>query len=99
MKRPVDLSHYPIYYIEAEKKYYDRFNNPIYLEDLTLETMCQWIRDTRKQKKLTQEQLGVLVGVQKSQIAKIENARKDIKLTTLLKVFDALKVKVRVKFD
>lgn len=96
MSTPTNSSHYPIYYHEEDKKFYDRFNNPIYLEDLTVETMCQYIRNARKQKKLTQEQLGLLVGVQKSQIAKIENGRKDVKLSTLLKVLEVMKVKVKM---
>lgn len=43
---------------------------------------------------MTQEQLGELVGVQKSQIAKIENSTTDARFSTIMKVFTALKAKV-----
>jgi HTH-type transcriptional regulator/antitoxin HipB len=43
---------------------------------------------------MTQEQLGELVGVQKSQIAKIENSTTDARFSTILRVFEALKAKV-----
>ncbi|MCC7444813.1 MAG: helix-turn-helix transcriptional regulator, partial [Saprospiraceae bacterium] len=59
-----------------------------------LELIGDAIRKARKAKHLTQEQLGELVGVQKSQIAKIENSTTDARFSTILKVFDALKVKV-----
>ena len=52
------------------------------------------IRKARKAKHLTQEQLGELVGVQKSQIAKIENSTTDARFSTILRVFDALQAKV-----
>ena len=52
-------------------------------------------------KKGTHEQLGKLVGVQKAQISKIENNTKDVRFSTVLKVFDALKAKVKmtIEFD
>ena len=59
------------------------------------------IKKARKEKHLTQEQLGKLVGVQKSQISKIENNAKDVRFSTVMKVFEALKAKVRmtIEFD
>ena len=53
------------------------------------------IRQTREKKKLTQEQLGELLGVQKAQISKIENGR-NITLSTLSRVFRALGVTVKL---
>lgn len=52
------------------------------------------IRQTRIQRNLTQEQLGLLIGVQKAQISKIENNFKDARISTILKVFDALQTKI-----
>ncbi|WP_430615657.1 helix-turn-helix domain-containing protein [Flavobacterium sp. JP2137] len=48
----------------------------------------------RKEKGLTQTQLGELVGVQKAQISKIENNTSNVKITTLLKVLNALEAKL-----
>jgi transcriptional regulator with XRE-family HTH domain len=45
---------------------------------------------------MTQEQLGDLIGVQKSQISKIENNTKDVRFSTILRVFEALKAKVNL---
>ena len=63
-------------------------------QELRLELLGDAIKKARKAKHLTQEQLGELVGVQKSQIAKIENSTTDARFSTILKVFDALKAKV-----
>lgn len=54
------------------------------------------IKQTRIDRKLTQEQLGELVGVQKAQISKIENNAKDVRLSTILRVFEALKATVNL---
>ncbi|MDM1450423.1 helix-turn-helix domain-containing protein [Myroides odoratimimus] len=52
------------------------------------------IKAIRKEKGLTQTQLGKLVGVQKAQISKIENNTSNVKITTLLKVLNALEAKL-----
>jgi len=69
--------------------------------ELKLDILGDMIKKARKEKNLTQEQLGVLVGVQKAQISKIENNTKDVRLSTIVKVFNALKAKVNmsIKFD
>ena len=52
------------------------------------------IKDARNEKGLTQEELGALVGVQKSAIAKYENGRVvNIKRSTLQKLAKALDLK------
>ena len=66
----------------------------LFEQELRLELIGNAIRKARKAKHLTQEQLGELVGVQKSQIAKIENSTTDARFSTILRVFDALKAKV-----
>ena len=63
-------------------------------QELKIELLGEAIKKARKAKKLTQEQLGELVGVQKSQIAKIENSTTDARFSTVMKVFRALKAKV-----
>lgn len=67
----------------------DAFEN-----ELRLDLLGEAIRDARKKRNLTQQQLGEIVGVQKAQISKIENSMKDARLDTILKVFDALDAKV-----
>jgi len=69
--------------------------------DLKLDVLGDMIKKARKEQHLTQEQLGELVGVQKAQISKIENNTKDVRFSTVLKVFEALKAKVKmtIEFD
>jgi len=57
------------------------------------------IKRTRIKKNLTQEQLGALVGVQKAQICKIENNAKDVRFSTILRVFEALQAKVKLSVE
>ncbi len=67
--------------------------------ELKLDIMGEMIKKTRKEQHLTQEQLGELVGVQKAQISKIETNAKDVRFSTILKVFDALKAKVKMTIE
>ena len=64
--------------------------------DLKLDIIGDMIRKTRKEQNLTQEQLGILIGVHKSQISKIESNAKDVRLSTIMKVFNALEAKVKL---
>lgn len=67
--------------------------------DLKLDILGDMIKKARKEQHLTQEQLGKLVGVQKAQISKIENNAKDVRFSTVMKVFEALKAKVRMTIE
>ena len=62
--------------------------------ELRLDLIGQIIKEARKERNLTQEQLGKLVGVQKAQISKIENNLTDARFDTILKVFKALNAKI-----
>lgn len=62
--------------------------------ELRIDLLGQAIKQARKERHLTQEELGKLVGVQKAQISKIENSVKNARFETILKVFDALGAKV-----
>jgi len=53
----------------------------------------------RKQRNLTQAELGHLVGVQKAQISKLENGATSVRIDTILKVFNALKAKVNFRIE
>lgn len=72
----------------------DAFEN-----ELRIDLLGQAIREARKEKSLTQEQLGKLVGVQKAQISKIENSIKNARFETILKVFEALGAKVHFNVE
>lgn len=67
--------------------------------ELKLELIGDMIKTARKERHLTQEQLGELIGVRKSQISKLENNAKNVTIETILKVFEALKAKVNFKVE
>jgi len=67
--------------------------------EFRLDLLGQTIKHVRKERNLTQEELGVLVGVKKAQISKIENSTTDVRLTTILKVFKALQMKVNFNVE
>lgn len=60
--------------------------------------MGQSIKDAREARKLTQEQLGELVGVKKAQISRWENGR-NVSGETLRKVFRALGMPIYLKTE
>lgn len=62
--------------------------------ELRLDLLGEAIKQARKERQLTQEELGLLVGVKKSQISKIENSLTDARFETIMKVFKALNAKV-----
>jgi DNA-binding XRE family transcriptional regulator len=70
-------------------------------KELRLDILGSQIRQIRKDRNLTQEQLGDLIGVKKAQISKIENSLRQARFDTILKVFDALNAKLffRVEVD
>lgn len=67
--------------------------------ELRIELLGLAIKQARQERNLTQEELGNLVGVQKAQISKIENSVKNVRLDTILKVFDALGAKVNFQVE
>ncbi|NJL56536.1 helix-turn-helix transcriptional regulator [bacterium] len=62
--------------------------------ELRLELVGDMIQQARKERNLTQEELGKLIGVKKAQISRLENNTGNITLETVLKVFNALGAKV-----
>lgn len=72
----------------------DAFEN-----ELTLDLLGEAIKIARKERHLTQEQLGELVGVKKSQISKLENSLTDARFETILKVFRALNAKINFNVE
>jgi len=65
-----------------------------YEYELRMEVLGKMIRAARKERKLTQEQLGSLVGVKKAQISKLESSANSATIETILKVFNALKAEI-----
>jgi transcriptional regulator with XRE-family HTH domain len=57
------------------------------------------IKQTRQERNLTQEELGKLIGVQKAQISRLENNASNVTMDTLLRVFTALKAKVKLQVE
>ncbi len=79
---------------EKGTKKRDEFEN-----ELRLDLLGQAIKQARQERNLTQEELGVLVGVKKAQISKIENSATDARFTTILKVFKALGARVNFSIE
>jgi HTH-type transcriptional regulator / antitoxin HipB len=69
-------------------------NRDAYEYRLSMEVLSQLVKKARQERKLTQEQLGALVGVQKAQISKLESSTTSATIATLLRVFNALKAEV-----
>ena len=66
---------------------------------LKIDLIGQTIKQIRKERNLTQEQLGELVGVKKAQISKIENSLTDARFDTIIKVFKALNAKINFNVE
>lgn len=62
-------------------------------EDVNAYLVGEAIRKTRLAQKLTQEELGDRVGVQKAQISRLERGTCQITLPTMSRVFQALGIK------
>ncbi len=61
---------------------------------VSIDKLAAAIKRLRKEKNLTQTQLGDLIGVKKAQISRIESSTLNIGLYTLHKVFQALDAKL-----
>lgn len=70
-----------------------------YEMELKVEILGEMIRTVRKENHLTQEQLGKLIGVNKSQISKLERNTKNVTLETILRVFRALKTNIKFTIE
>lgn len=68
----------------------------IFEYDLRMDIVGTMIRDARLKRKMTQGDLGDLLGVQKSQISKLENNTKDFRIGTVIRALEALGAKVKL---
>lgn len=67
--------------------------------ELRLDLIGEAIKQARKERNLTQEELGQLVGVKKAQISKLENSVTDARFETIIKVFKALNAKINFNIE
>jgi DNA-binding XRE family transcriptional regulator len=70
-----------------------------YEYELQIEILAEQIKQLRKERQLTQEQLGRLIGVQRAQISKLENNTNNVTIGTILRVFNALKATVNFSIE
>jgi HTH-type transcriptional regulator/antitoxin HipB len=67
--------------------------------ELQMDLIGKAIRQTRQERHLTQEELGKLIGVQKAQISRLEKNAGNVTMDTLIRVFKALKAKVKLQIE
>ena len=67
--------------------------------ELQMDLIGKAIKQTRQNRNMTQEELGKLIGVQKAQISRIENNASNVTMDTLLRVFTALKAKIKLQVE
>ena len=72
-------------------------NREAYEHELRMDVLGRMIKSTRQERNLTQEQLGLLVGVQKAQISKLESSANSATIDTIVKIFSALKAEIHFK--
>ena len=71
----------------------------IFEYELQMNLIGKAIKQTRQERHLTQEELGKLIGVQKAQISRLENNASNVTMDTLIKVFTALKAKIKLQVE
>lgn len=59
-----------------------------YEEKSQMFIVSEMLKEARKESNLTQEQLAVKAGTKKSYISRIENAKGNIQLSTLIRIFE-----------
>lgn len=67
--------------------------------ELKMDLIGKAIRQTRLERQMTQEELGKLIGVQKAQISRLESNASNATIDTLMRVFSALKAKVKLHVE
>jgi len=71
----------------------------IFEYELQMDLIGKAIKQTRLERNLTQEELGKLIGVQKAQISRLENNASNVTMDTLIRVFTALKARVKFQIE
>lgn len=65
-----------------------------YEYELQMQLLGTMIKTARKQRHLTQEDLGKLIGVKKAQISKLESSANSATIDTIIRVFKALNAEI-----
>ena len=87
---------------EVQDKLIGKIGTPerdIFEYELQMDLIGKAIKETRKERNLTQEELGKLIGVQKAQISRLESNASNATMETLLRVFTALQAKVKLQVE
>ncbi len=87
---------------ELKEKHLGKVGTPerdAYEFELNVALLGEMIKSVRKERHLTQEQLGKLVGVNKSQISKLESNTKNVTIGTILKVFRAMRTNIKFSLE
>ena len=87
---------------EVQDKLIGKIGTPerdLFEYELQMDLVGRAIKQTRQERNLTQEELGKLIGVQKSQISRLENKTSNVTMDTLLRVFTALKARVKLQVE
>jgi len=82
---------------ELKDKHLGKIGTPerdTYEYELRMEILGRMIRATRRERKLTQEELGRLVGVQKAQISKLESSATNATVDTIVRIFSAMNAEI-----
>lgn len=67
--------------------------------ELQMDIIGSLIRQTRLERQLTQDELGQIVGVGKSQISRLEKNAGNVSIQTIKKIFGALKAKILFRVE
>jgi HTH-type transcriptional regulator / antitoxin HipB len=99
IKKPKTVS-----FEELEDKYFGKkgtTKRTKYETELTEEIIGELLKQAREKQNLTQAQLAKKLGINKSNISKMENNIKSLRMDTFLKVLKALhaKLTVSIEFD
>lgn len=87
---------------DLEDKYFGKRGTPErdeYEFELKMELIGEKIKQLRIQNNMTQTQLGELIGVKRAQISKLEHGNHSSSVATILKVFQAMKAKVKLRIE
>ncbi|NOQ25504.1 MAG: helix-turn-helix domain-containing protein [Bacteroidales bacterium] len=87
---------------DLEDKYFGKVGTPEreqYEFDLNMEMIGDKIKQLRLKKHMTQTELGELIGVKRAQISKLENGNHSASISTLMKVFHAMKAKIKFRIE
>ena len=87
---------------EVQDKLIGKIGTPdrdVFEYELQMDLIGKAIKQTRQDRHLTQEELGKLIGVQKAQISRLENNPSNVTMDTLIRVFTALKAKIKFQVE